>query len=711
MPVSPRRRLVLILMATSPVWLGLAVFSYLQYVASSRLHRAVAEADRTDPNWRLADLERTRIRPPDDRNSALVVLQAYRTPRKARPGSEEDQSEPTTSTAPARPARKDNDLENRLLALSPEVRPDPRSPRLAEGGRSTPRSEALALARTLTDMGEGRYPVKYSPVIINTLLGHLNEARGVARLLQEDAIARAEAGDVDGAVGAPAGRSSASGESIGDEKPFLISQARPVRGRVDGRAVVPEGDRSRGSPRRRPLPGCRRPWPRRTRKPLLVAALRGERATTFDLLHKLANGDVGTSALAGEGESRHVDDAGPVRPLPDSYNQGLALDLMNRAVAIARRRPARAGGRMGAARRREVADTKGILRYFRDARLPPPAGQRERRPRPTSGAWPPILRCGRGDGRLRALPDRPRPLAGEPRSPRARLPDEGPRRPLQRPAAPDATHRGRPLDLRRRRPTAGTTAASCHPRGAALPGFDIGVRLWDPDRRRQPSPPAELPKNVFAPWPEPTRDRHARHHPHLRRPADPERPDRQARPAPVARGARTARRPLGRPEDDARDPRLPRRRRPRRPRRRLQGRGRGVGPLPVVRPPPPGPRRLPRPDPAPRRLGGRRGGPGDAPTPCRGPSSRAVSQAGYRPADDRFHPHVTGVGRVPKGAHGPGPDLRAAASASYAGLDRFGHFAASEVVTYASTLDAERNAQLPPSREGRPQAREGPAKP
>ena len=47
-----------------------------RYMARTRLKAALAEMDRTDPGWRLPDIEAARVVVPDAENSALRVIAA-----------------------------------------------------------------------------------------------------------------------------------------------------------------------------------------------------------------------------------------------------------------------------------------------------------------------------------------------------------------------------------------------------------------------------------------------------------------------------------------------------------------------------------------------------------------------------------------------------------------------------------------------------------
>src|SRR5438105_3692037 len=81
---------------------------------------------------------------------------------------------------------------------------------------------ALVRARQLVDVSNGLYAVAWSEDLVGTLMPHLEQARTMARLLNLDAVQRAQEGDADGAL-ASCGAALNAGRSIGDE-PTCISQ-------------------------------------------------------------------------------------------------------------------------------------------------------------------------------------------------------------------------------------------------------------------------------------------------------------------------------------------------------------------------------------------------------------------------------------------------------------------------------------------------------
>src|SRR5690348_8678411 len=74
----PRRRpflrLALVLLAAG--LLGAGALGYFWYAADRARREAIAEADRLDPGWRLAELEAARAPVPDAENGALEVQAA-----------------------------------------------------------------------------------------------------------------------------------------------------------------------------------------------------------------------------------------------------------------------------------------------------------------------------------------------------------------------------------------------------------------------------------------------------------------------------------------------------------------------------------------------------------------------------------------------------------------------------------------------------------
>lgn len=73
----PRRRLRWVIAGVvAVVAVGVGLYAYFAYTNEQELLEAVAEADRLDPGWRLADMEAARRPVPAGKNGADVVLAA-----------------------------------------------------------------------------------------------------------------------------------------------------------------------------------------------------------------------------------------------------------------------------------------------------------------------------------------------------------------------------------------------------------------------------------------------------------------------------------------------------------------------------------------------------------------------------------------------------------------------------------------------------------
>src|SRR5581483_3770018 len=137
---------------------------------------AIADADRTDPNSRLDDLEAHRPTPPPGRNAADTIMAVVR----QLPGNWPDYKKFDLLSDLPRNARLNDEQIAAVTAMLQAAGP------------------AVVEARTLIDQPRGRFPITYAPSWIGTLLPNVQETRRVANLLNIDAIGRAQAGDIDG---------------------------------------------------------------------------------------------------------------------------------------------------------------------------------------------------------------------------------------------------------------------------------------------------------------------------------------------------------------------------------------------------------------------------------------------------------------------------------------------------------------------------------
>jgi hypothetical protein len=200
---KPRRRkwllrvgitfLVLLLVAA-------AFYAYWRHQVNQNLDDVVAALDRHEPGWRWDDILAARPTIPDESNGALRVLNAGKSIPS--PWHTLDLDNALTDTQPN--TRLTEDQLSLLNAHFEEA------------------EAALPIARDMAHYSTGRFEVHWTRDVISTRLEHLDAVRGTARLLELDAMRRAQQNDLDGALVDCLAIVNA-GRSIGDE-PTVMSQ-------------------------------------------------------------------------------------------------------------------------------------------------------------------------------------------------------------------------------------------------------------------------------------------------------------------------------------------------------------------------------------------------------------------------------------------------------------------------------------------------------
>jgi hypothetical protein len=330
----------------------LLVWGWVQWKARRSLELAVAEADRLDPRWRLADLVASRRQVPAATNSANRVLAVA----KGIPENWPDVYE----SAPKRSAAQsgDSDLsignfstdaaEHQLAATEIEeaVRNTPPNaalkPVIYDGvvRLLKPVNEAIAAARLLAGATEGRYEFEFSEVAISPNRPHIEAVRRVSRLLYLDSTRQSQAGKIDDALTSARGIIGVA-RSIGDEPVELSQLFRLHQRRAALSAIlraIGQGDASDAV-----LAAVQDDLARELEHDLLLCAMRAQRAEYFDTLGKMTNG---AYARYASGDFAPPDppgeDRGRARPSPVSqalymrafglYNQAIALAVLTQSV-------------------------------------------------------------------------------------------------------------------------------------------------------------------------------------------------------------------------------------------------------------------------------------------------------------------------------------------------------------------------------------------
>jgi ABC-type transport system involved in multi-copper enzyme maturation permease subunit len=250
-----------------PLGVMMGLYEYHAIVSQERLRRAIAEADRLDPGWRLEQLEAARQVVPDERNSGSVILAAHDLmPRDQWPSDEFHKSLPDPLFPP-----------DRLSAIQLN----------ALGGELQRVAAALAQARKLADLPRGRFPLKWSTNGLWLMLEGTQDCRTSASLLQWDAEWRAHLNDPDGALKS-CGAALNAGRAIGDE-PTLISML--VRMAIRAITVAQtERTLALGEPSISALKALQEALEAEEAEPLLLIGMRGERACTNHMIESIGNG-------------------------------------------------------------------------------------------------------------------------------------------------------------------------------------------------------------------------------------------------------------------------------------------------------------------------------------------------------------------------------------------------------------------------------------
>ena len=295
--------------------------------ASRMVRAAKEEADRVDPGWTLRALEANRESIPDAENSGMQIGRVARLLQNRWPTVPRIASK----TNPSR-MEFDTDVTTRLGEVPPDVRPSFLLVVEARGDLAK-LDDAVIEARKLADMPNGRFVIGHSQNPIMTLLPHLEHVRNVARLLQADAILRAEDGDLDGALESCRAILNAA-RALGEE-PFAVSQLVRIA-LVDVATRTIELVLAQGEPSERALAKVQVLLLAEAKFSPVLASMRGERASVNDLMEKLTSGELDLGTLNGM-----IGTSLPAR-LPFTtafyqYNHGLILANLNRAVELAKR--------------------------------------------------------------------------------------------------------------------------------------------------------------------------------------------------------------------------------------------------------------------------------------------------------------------------------------------------------------------------------------
>jgi hypothetical protein len=251
------------LLAFTP-WLG-------HYLEERAWREVCAEADRLDPSWRWEDLLAARPNPPDDRNAGRRADAARRLMPQPWP----------------------SEVVRRVLSPGDDVPPAQRLParQVAHVRRilADVAADALALTYGLEDMSGGRFLSDPNP-----LQPYLFDSSGVAQLLSLSALLQVEDRQPDAALDT-CRRMLAVARAEGDGMRFNAGRmCLVIRLLVVARL---EQVLAQGEPGEAALAVLQRSLEAEVARPVMVEAFRGERAVLAIIMRKLREGQMSQAEL------------------------------------------------------------------------------------------------------------------------------------------------------------------------------------------------------------------------------------------------------------------------------------------------------------------------------------------------------------------------------------------------------------------------------
>ena len=285
-----RRRILICALLLSPIFLTLFGVFVSRRRGDQALERAIAEADRLDPGWRLPDLEAKRLPVPAPAKNGIDQVARIR-----------NASPPMGWPQWPFPQFVDDPTYLKLVRadLEASLEGDRLAPTLLNSEQErvlraelTRTAAAIEMARRLPEFPYGRFPLKWSKDFISTPFLHRMPARWVASLMMYDARFRAHEGDLAGALQDVRSIIHAS-RAIGDE-PTLQSQL--IRIACDTIAVKAlESSLACGRVSERQLAELQKELEIEAETAFFLTGIRGERAGYDSVLEKIQQGEFSLS--------------------------------------------------------------------------------------------------------------------------------------------------------------------------------------------------------------------------------------------------------------------------------------------------------------------------------------------------------------------------------------------------------------------------------
>jgi hypothetical protein len=280
---------------------------------ASQLQRTLAELDRTDPGWRLEDIEAARDDVPEAENSARVIIDAAGQLPQRWPSAEFSDEHIHSLAA------------NEMLSGEDFVR---LSKELASA------RAALEIVSKVADMPRGRHSIHYDRNPIATLLPHLQECRRLVSVLSYESMRRNQKGDSKNALTACRAALNVA-RSISDE-PIFISQLVRIAC-VNSVCNAIERTLGQGEPPPEDMSVLQKMLEEEDVFPSLLLATRGERALMHQVFDLVDRGEMDMKHLEGFAGSKTTTDwlqnfATSFWRMDTREDNALFLSLMTRRI-------------------------------------------------------------------------------------------------------------------------------------------------------------------------------------------------------------------------------------------------------------------------------------------------------------------------------------------------------------------------------------------
>jgi ABC-type transport system involved in multi-copper enzyme maturation permease subunit len=290
------KHLLKVLALLSPLCLVISWYAQQAHIADKKLQEAIAEADDLDPGWRLEELNAKRRQIPPRKNSAPRVVAA-------------------DNLLPRNWWQMFGDLHAADIdSYPPQMQFTTQQTETLSALRFRSKA-ALTEARKLKDLPEGRFTISYRDNVPLSF-GLLEKPGFIAWLLSVDLLLRAQEGAIDDALESCRAVVNA-GRAIGDEPPPYVQLYRMQLHDLAVRRI--ERVLAQGRPSESALAALQNLLDDEERQPLLLIAMRGKRALDDRFMESVQRGTGRVLDQAGYGQN--------VLNLPPDRMWGAAMDL------------------------------------------------------------------------------------------------------------------------------------------------------------------------------------------------------------------------------------------------------------------------------------------------------------------------------------------------------------------------------------------------